>query len=103
MKINYPIIKSLSFLGVKIVVYDGYYLSQETDLKDFENVVCYDENDLILWKIHGAKESGHWLDHDSFTNVGVHENDDCVATSFSGHVFNVDIKTGEASYKRFVK
>ena len=103
MKIVEPTIKSVSFSRFKVAVYDGYYISNESNIQKSENVICYDENNDVMWKIHDAKESGYWLERDYFVGVALHKNGDLGATTRSGHAFRVDKQTGKATYSEFMK
>ncbi len=99
---NVKIRETLHLGNKKIVLHKGYGLDNNSPLKRNENVVCYDTSDNVIWKINGDLK--YWDDHaDSFVGIGLHDNGDLVATSFSGNVYKLNQNTGHASWYKFVK
>ena len=96
------VLDELLLSNCRIVVYDGYYLNQNTNVADYENIICYDKNDVVLWKVNGDLK--YW-DHgvDSFVGISLRDNGTLVGTSFSGNTYRIDINTGKAVWDRFVK
>ena len=88
--------------NLKIIVYEGYYLDETTDPKDFENVVCFDGNGIRVWKVNGMNDFQYW-NKNKFSGVGLSENKALVATDQNGFVFEVNKETGKATFLKWVK
>lgn len=86
----------------KIICYTADYLTPYTEPKDSENIVCYDNQDNILWKVHG--EVVRHFENESFAGIGYHREQNALGgTTYSGEAHRIDIETGYATYYGFVK
>lgn len=86
----------------RVVVYDGYYLNQNTDPASYENIVCFDKNNSVLWKVNGNPE--YWdNDKDTYSGVALTDSHELLGLAFSGNNYRINLETGEATWVAFTK
>jgi len=86
----------------RVVVYDGYYLNQNTNPASYENIVCYDKNNRVLWKVNG--EPKYWSnDRDTYSGIALTDSHELLGLAFSGNDYRIDTETGEATWVTFTK
>lgn len=88
--------------GRVVIVYTSSSLSDTTIVKKFENILCFDKNGEMVWKINGMEEYKYWKE-DAFVGVGQLEDGTLVATDWDGFVFKVNKETGKAIFLEWVK
>lgn len=69
-----------------------------------ENAVAYfDNSGELIWTASGAKESGFWQKTgDCFTGLFVYD-EGPVVTTFSGHIYHIEMGNGELTYSGMSK
>ena len=98
---NVKIRETIQVTNNRIVLHKGYGLDKTTELKPWENIVCYDSSDNVVWKINGALK--YWdKEADSFVKISFIDGI-LRAVSFSGNTYIVNLDTGVATWDQFSK
>jgi hypothetical protein len=95
--------ETINYDGGSIVIFDEDYIPFD-GIKSPENgVAFFDENKTLKWIVNGVKSEGFWQESgDCFTGFYLHD-EDPVLTTFSCHVYNIDMINGNLSYREMSK
>lgn len=96
-------IESLKVSNGEVALYDYDMLNSDTAPKDWENIEMLDSSRNIIWRVHGMQDHKYWnANRDTFVTINM-INGKLTGVTFAGNAFLIDLETGHATFKAFVK
>jgi outer membrane protein assembly factor BamB len=94
---------SVKYKDGTVIVFDNFCLPYDMIRSAKEGVVYFDKQNNLKWIVNGVENQEFWQKTgDCFTGFFVHDGEPVLST-FSGHLFNVDIENGSISIRGMSK
>jgi hypothetical protein len=94
---------SVKYEGGTVIVFDSFNLPYSIVSSAKEGVVFFDKYNTLKWIVNGVENQKFWQKTgDYFTGFFIH-GETPVLSTFSGHLYNVNMENGEISYRDMSK
>lgn len=94
---------SVKYEGGTVIVFDSFCLPSSIIFSAKEGVAFFDKYNTLKWIVNGVEKQKFWQKAgDCFTGFFVHDKMPVLST-FSGHLYDVNMENGEISYRDMSK